>query len=348
MPRLARPRLNAILVALSQLLLLGALVLALRYVWVHETTDPVRLAGQPPHPLTVRPGQSAAAVAQSLAELGLLKHPLLFRVLVLVRGAGGRLQAGEYRLDGNLSLDGIVDKLVAGEVARYEVTFPEGKTYEEMAAIAAARGLDREAFLKAAREPAPIRDLDPQAQDLEGYLFPDTYDVAPQPDAARLVARMLERFRDVVGPLRPRLDERKLSLRRLVTLASIVELETARADERPRIAAVFLNRLAKGMLLQTDPSVIYALRLRGTWDGNIRKVDLQMDSPYNTYRFPGLPPGPIASPGKDALLAVLDPAPTKELYFVSRNDGSHEFSEDLGAHERAVTRFQRQRRRGGA
>jgi UPF0755 protein len=127
-----------------------------------------------------------------------------------------------------------------------------------------------------------------------------------------------------------------------------VELETARADERPRIAAVFLNRLARGMPLQTDPSVIYALRQRGTWDGNIRKPDLQLDSPYNTYRFPGLPPGPIAAPGRESLLAVLSPAPTKDLYFVSRNDGSHEFSEDLASHERAVTRFQRQRPRGGA
>lgn len=348
MPRPKSPRPSQILLALWQLLLLGALILALRYVWVHETTDPVRRAGDPPHELTVRPGQSAANVAQALADLGLVKHPLLFRALVFHRGAGRSLQAGEYVFDGSPSLDDIVDKLVAGDVARYEVTFPEGKTYEEMAAIAAARGVDREAFLKAARDPAPIQDLDPDAKDLEGYLFPDTYEVTRKPDGPRLVARMLERFREVVVPLRPQLQERDLSLRRLVTLASIVELETARADERPRIAAVFLNRLAKGMLLQTDPSVIYALRQRGTWDGNIRKPDLQLDSPYNTYRFPGLPPGPLAAPGRDSLLAVLSPAPTKDLYFVSRNDGSHEFSEDLASHERAVTRFQRQRRGGGA
>jgi UPF0755 protein len=348
MPRLTRPRPSQILLALSQLLLLGALLLALRYVWVHETTDPVRRAEDPPHELTVRPGQSAGAVAQALAERGLVKHPWLFRALVLHRGTGRSLQAGEYIFEGTLSLDDIVDKLVAGEVARYEVTFPEGKTYEEMAAIASARGVDAKAFLKAARDPAPIRDLDPEAKDLEGYLFPDTYEVTRTTDAPRLVARMLERFREVVVPLRPKLEQRELSLRHLVTLASIVELETARADERPRIAAVFLNRLAKGMLLQTDPSVIYALRQRGSWDGNIRKPDLQLDSPYNTYRFSGLPPGPIAAPGKESLLAVLSPAPTKDLYFVSRNDGSHEFNEDLASHERAVTRYQRQRRRGGA
>ena len=128
-----------------------------------------------------------------------------------------------------------------------------------------------------------------------------------------------------------------------MTLASIVELETARASERPRIAAVFLNRLEKGMPLQTDPSIIYALKKAGRWDGNIRKRDLDIDSPYNTYRRPGLPPGPLGSPGREAILAVLEPAETKELYFVSRNDGTHEFSETLVEHNRAVDRYQRRR-----
>ncbi len=346
MPRPASPRVSAILGAVWQLLLLGCLALALRYAWIHETTDPVRLAGAPPHAFTVRPGQSAAAVAEGLSFIGLVKRPAQFRALVFVRGDGARLQAGDYLFDGTLSLQDIVDKLVRGDVARYDVTFPEGKTLEEMADLAASKGVDRAAFLKAARDPEPIRGLDPDAKDLEGYLFPDTYDVGAKPEAARLVARMLGRFRAVVLPLRPRLLERNLGIRQLVTLASIVELETGRAEERPRIAAVFLNRLAKGMLLQTDPTVIYALRQKGTWDGNIRKADLQLDSPYNTYRVIGLPPGPIASPGRDALLAVLEPAATQDLYFVSRNDGSHEFSDNLAAHERAVTRFQR--RRGGA
>jgi UPF0755 protein len=295
----------------------------------------------------VRPGQSAASIGEELARIGLLDRPGLFRALVFVRGDGSRLQAGEYVFDGTLSLEELVDKLVRGEVARFEVTFPEGRTIEDMADLAAAKGADRDAFLKAARDPQPIRDLDADAKDLEGYLFPDTYDVGRRPDAARLVARMLARFRAVVEPERPRLAERKLNVRELVTLASIVEMETGRADERPRIAAVFLNRLAKGMPLQTDPTVIYALRLKGTWDGNIRKPDLLIDSPYNTYRYPGLPPGPIASPGRDAIRAVLEPAPVHDLYFVSRNDGSHEFSETLAAHESAVTRYQRQRRRGG-
>src|SRR5262249_58154085 len=125
------------------------------------------------------------------------------------------------------------------------------------------------------------------------------------------------------------------TLRQVVTLASIVELETARPDERPRVAAVFLNRLQKKMPLQTDPTVIYALRQAGTWDGNIRRDDLEVDSPYNTYRFPGLPPGPIACPGREAIRAVLEPLPSDDLYFVSRDDGSHQFSRTLTEHERA-------------
>jgi UPF0755 protein len=191
-----------------------------------------------------------------------------------------------------------------------------------------------------------IASLDSDATDLEGYLFPDTYDIPLRDDpAANLIDAMLARFRGVIAPLRPQLATSDLSLRELVTLASLVELETAQGSERPRIAAVFLNRLQRRMRLQTDPTVIYALRLRGGYDGNIRKRDLDIDSPYNTYRYAGLPPGPIASPGREALHAVLQPAAGDELYFVSRNDGTHHFSHTLREHERAVDRYQRRRRR---
>ena len=147
----------------------------------------------------------------------------------------------------------------------------------------------------------------------------------------------------MIGPELARIGALKMTVREVVTLASIVELETARADERPRIAAVFLNRLVKGMPLQTDPTVIYALKKKGTWNGNIRHKDLELESPFNTYRVAGLPPGPIASPGREALLAVLQPAPVKDLYFVSRNDGSHQFSETLAEHNKAVDTYQKRR-----
>ncbi len=333
-------------------LLRGAVLLALlaataKYAWEYETTRrPMRLASEAPHPLAIEPGASAESIGEALRGLGLVSHPMVFRAYLLQRGDGARLRAGEYSFEGTLTLEDIVNKLVRGEVSRHDITFPEGRALGEMADIAASKGLSRDAFLKAAQQAALVRDLDPQAADLEGYLFPDTYDVGRRPDAAGvLVARMVQRFREVATPFLAALAERSLTLREAVTLASLVELETARADERSRIAAVFLNRLKKGMPLQTDPTVIYALRKAGTWDGNIRRKDLAIESPYNTYRYPGLPPGPIGSPGREALQAVMAPADVKDLYFVSRNDGSHEFSETLAQHERAVDRYQRHRPR---
>jgi UPF0755 protein len=164
------------------------------------------------------------------------------------------------------------------------------------------------------------------------------------------VKKMVHRFREVSAPMAEPVKQSGLSLREVVTLASLVELETARKDERPHIASVFLNRLKRHMPLQTDPTVIYALRRAGTWDGNIHKEDLDVASPYNTYRVAGLPPGPIAAPGREALRAVLEPMPSDDLYFVSRNDGSHQFSRTLAEHQRAVDLYQRHRRAqlGGA
>jgi UPF0755 protein len=293
----------------------------------------------------VGPGSSARHVARDLAALGFTHHPLFFRVLASAREAGAHLKAGEYTLEGSLSLSEVLDKLVRGDVVRRLVTFPEGKSIGEMAQLVErSAGLAAEDFLKAARDPRPMCDLDPDASSLEGYLFPDTYVVQRTPDAAaQLVARMVHRFRDVVRPELPRYRERGLTLRQAVTLASLVELETAQGNERPRIAAVFLNRLKKKMLLQTDPTVIYALREAGRYDGNIRKADLQIASPYNTYVHAGLPPGPIAAPGRAALRAVAEPAQVEELFFVSRNDGTHVFSTTLADHERAVDRYQRRR-----
>jgi UPF0755 protein len=329
---------------LLRLLLLLVLALGLRLVWVLETRAPVRKPGAAAQSLVVPPGASADAIGRQLREMGLVRHPLVFRLLILARRQGGALQAGTYEFDGPLSLAQIADMLARGEVVRKEVTFPEGKAIEEMADIAEAKGIAAEEFVAAARDPSLIRDLDPLAGDLEGYLFPDTYDLPAGSDrGAVLVQRMVQRFRDVIAPLQGDLSAQGLTLREVVTLASVVEKETAQPFERPRIAAVFRNRLQKRMPLQTDPTVIYALRKAGRWDGNIRKKDLDIDSPYNTYRRAGLPPGPIASPGREAILAALHPADTKDLYFVSRNDGSHHFSETLAEHERAVDRYQRAR-----
>jgi UPF0755 protein len=329
---------------LRRLLFIVLLAAALYGAWWHQTRWPVRSASDPPQRLLIEPGTGVRQIGRQLQGLGLVSHPEVFRVLVIERGAAGTLKAGEYELAGRMSLSDIVDKMARGDVVRRFVTFPEGRNLEEMAAIVAAQGLPASTFLGAAKDPTPIADLDPKAGDLEGYLFPDTYEIPPRPDAAVIVARRaVERFRKLITPELPAVQQSGYTLREVVTLASVVEIETAVPAERPRVAAVFLNRLRHHMPLQTDPTVIFAMRKAGTWDGNIRKRDLGIDSPYNTYRYPGLPPGPIASPGLESIRAVLHPAASDELYFVSRNDGSHHFSRTLAEHQRAVDHYQRGR-----
>jgi UPF0755 protein len=206
-------------------------------------------------------------------------------------------------------------------------------------------------FTRAAGDASLIRDLDPAAGDLEGYLFPETYALPRGTPATRLIAMMVERFRATYTALPAGgTDELELSLRQLVTLASLVEKETAKAEERPLVSAVYRNRLKRNMPMQADPTVVYALAKAGTYDGNIQKHDLGFDSPYNTYKYPGLPPGPIASPGRAALEAALAPADVAYLYFVSRNDGSHAFADTLTEHnanvyEHQVLHFRRLRGR---
>jgi UPF0755 protein len=244
-------------------LLLVVILAAVAYgAWFHETQWPVRGAGDPPQPLVVAQGAGVLDIGRQLQQLGLVRHPEVFRFYVLSRGETGRLRAGEYALEGSMSLEQIVDKLVRGDVVRHVVTFPEGTNLEDMARLAAVKGIPVEAFLAAARNPELIKDLDPDARDLEGYLFPDTYDIPRGAEpAAQLVARMVKRFRAVMAPELARLPSGR-TLRQVVTLASIVETETARPEERPRVTAVFLNRLQRRMPLQTDPTVIYAAQGR--------------------------------------------------------------------------------------
>jgi UPF0755 protein len=223
-----------------------------------------------------------------------------------------------------------------------------------MARVFEERGFGPAAdFERAAANATLIHDLDPLATDLEGYLFPETYALPRGTSADELVRQMVELFKRLYGePLRADAARAGLTTREVVTLASLVEKETARADERPLVAAVYRNRLRIGMGMQADPTVIYALQKAGRYDGNLTRADLQFDSPYNTYRYGGLPPGPIAAPGLAAIEAVLRPAPVSYLYFVSRNDGSHVFAATLAEHNRNVQEWQvryfrdrRQRRR---
>ena len=287
-------------------------------------------------------GSGSAPIGARLVEAGVIRDLATYRLALWLSRQGRHLKAGEYRFDRAMTPIAVIDKIARGDVYVISVTFPEGLTAAEMGKIFEAHGLGTAAsFVQAAKDPAPIRDLDPAAHDLEGYLFPETYALPRHTDAAKLVRMMVARFEKVFTPdLRQAAAARHLTVRQAVTLASIVEKETARADERPLVAAVYTTRLRIGMPLQCDPTVIYALAKAGRYDGNIHKDDLSFDSPYNTYRYPGLPPGPIASPGRASLDAALHPADADFLYFVSRNDGSHEFSRTLEEHNRNVQKFQ--------
>jgi len=299
-------------------------------------------------------GSGTSAIGARLVASGVVRDTLTFRAALWMSGRARRLQAGEYRFDQALTPAQVIDKIARGDVYVVTLTFPEGLTISDMAAIVESHGFGpAAAFVQAAKDVSLIRAIDPAASDLEGYLFPETYSLPRHTDAPAIVRLMIARFLRVFGPdLRQAAESRGLSVRQAVTLASIVEKETARPDERPLIAAVYTTRLRVGMPLQCDPTVIYALQRAGRYDGNIHKVDLSIDSPYNTYRHPGLPPGPIAAPGKGALEAAVHPADADFLYFVSRNDGTHAFARTLEEHNRNVQKYQvqyfRDLRAGGA
>ena len=290
----------------------------------------------------VPPGLGVTAIGRRLVAAGVVPDLLTYRIAVRMRGAERALEAGEYRFDRPASPLEVVSRLVRGDAHLLSVTFPEGLTIREMSAVFAASGLGNEQdFLKAARDASLVRGFDPRATDLEGYLFPDTYRMPRRTTAPELVARMVARFEQVAGPeWRTSAKASGLTVRQAVTLASLVEKETALPGERPVVAAVYRNRLKKGMALQCDPTVIYALQRAGRYTGNLTRADLAFDSPYNTYRRAGLPPGPIAAPGKASLEAAVAAADVAFLYFVSRNDGSHAFAETLADHNRHVREFQ--------
>lgn len=293
----------------------------------------------------VPPGSSVAAIARRLVDAGVVADPLTFRIAARILGADRRLQAGEYRFAEPATPFDVIDRLARGDVYSHAITFPEGLTAREMAQIFGRSGLGAAAdFERAAAAGARAAAFDPGARTLEGYLFPDTYllprDSGPDGTVAAMVARFERAFDE---GLRAAATERGMNVRRAVTLASLIEKETSRPDERAIVSGVYHNRLRIRMPLQCDPTVIYALMLAGRWNGNLRREDLQMNSPYNTYRFAGLPPGPIASPGRPALEAAVRPADVPYLYFVSRNDGSHVFATTLAEHNRNVDQWQRRR-----
>ena len=287
-------------------------------------------------------GAGSPEIRRRLLDAGVVSNDFVLRAAMWWSGRSRSLQAGEYRFDQPISPLAVVDKIASGDVYTQRLTFPEGLTIAEMAKVFESRGFgSAQAFIKAAGTGALVKDLDARARDLEGYLFPETYSLPRRADASRVVEMMVDRFRaSYDDTLRARAESQQMTTRQVVTLASLIEKETARADERPLVAAVYRNRLKLGMGMQADPTVVYALTKAGKYNGNIRRDDLNFDSPYNTYRYPGLPPGPIAAPGRASLDAALSPADVPYLYFVSRNDGSHVFAATLKEHNANVYQYQ--------
>lgn len=322
-------------------LVAGALAVA---AWlVMGVERPFKGYDAPEQFVDIQPGSSRAAIGRSLVQAGVVRSEATFRIAVWMRGAGRRLQAGEYRFDSPMTALDVVDKIRRGDVFLQPITFPEGLTLRQMGDIFETRGFGSPRdFLKAAKHVELIADLDPDARDLEGYLFPETYTLKRNSTADQLIARMVESFRKVLTPeLRQQAESHGLTVRQLVTLASLVEKETAKPEERPLVAAVYVNRVRDRIALYCDPTVIYALERAGRYTGNLTKEDLRFDSPYNTYRYAGLPPGPIAAPSRGSLEAAANPADVPYLYFVSRNDGSHVFATTLEEHNRNVYEYQK-------
>ncbi len=298
-------------------------------------------AFEPPTVVEVRRGEPFLALARRLADAGAIADPRVFTMLARWRGDDRRVRSGEYELSGNATGPEVLEALVSGRQRLRMVTIPEGLTLEQIALLLESAGLGAaERFRALATDQAFIARLGLPAPHLEGYLFPDTYAFESGATPEEVVTRMTARFREMFTPdLAQSAADRGLTVDQAVTLASIIEKEAAVAAERPTISAVFHNRLKRGMPLQSDPTVLYGVE--GS-NGRIRSADLVRATPYNTYVIPGLPPGPIANPGRASLEAAVRPADgVTALYFVARNDRTHEFNDTLAAHNRAVNRWQR-------
>ena len=308
-----------------------------------QVVQPYRGYDQPEVFVDIPSGSGPARIGEQLAQAGVVRDPAIFRVALLISGRARALKAGEYRFTQPMHALDVIDKIARGDVYKRLLTFREGLTIDEMAQVFEEKGFGKaEDFRKAAMDPKLVADLDPSAPDLEGYLFPETYSLPRDTPAAAIVEQMVAGFKNAFTPeMRNAVAASGLSVRQLVTLASLVEKETGAGDERPLVAAVYRNRLRIGMPMQADPTVIFALQKAGKYNGNLTREHLrELDSPYNTYRYAGLPPGPIAAPGKASLQAAVKPADADYLYFVSKNDGTHVFASTLDEHNRNVFTWQ--------
>ena len=311
-------------------------------VWCYLDTPPAGDGAM--KSIEIPSGTSFAQVASLLEREGIIAGSERFRWLAWLKRVEKEIKAGDYTFNTAMRPSAVLQMLVEGRYKTITVTIPEGFTVAQIAQVLQKNGLgDKEHFLNCASDPLFVHSLGIKGDSLEGFLFPDTYKVRKGMAEELILREMVSRFHDVFsGEYIERLQELDLSREEVVTLASIIEKETSDTSERYLIAAVFHNRLKRGMLLQSDPTVIYGLK---DFNGNLTKDDLKTSSPYNTYLMKGLPPRPIANPGEESIKAALYPSPEKYLYFVSKNNGTHHFSTTLGEHNRAVDRYQRKRNR---
>jgi len=301
--------------------------------WAWAVYAPVTPPGN--ESVLLHSGYSTRRIAIELKQAGVIRSVFAFRVWQLLHPKLS-LKAGEYLFDRAASTRQVHDRIARGDIYFHVVTIPEGYTMFDIAKAMEDAGLgSAQDFLKIAKTRNDlISDLAPEAKSLEGYLFPNTYQFTRTQSRGEMVGAMVHQFRQVAQQIGLNSDVHKT-----VTMASIVEKETAAPDERPMVASVYYNRLAHRIALDADPSVIYALLLAGNYSGSLHHADLAVNSPYNTYRFPGLPPGPIGNPGQSSLAAAMHPATTEFFYFVSDGNGHHRFARDLNEHNRNVAAY---------
>ncbi len=331
---------------LAVVVVLAVLYIAVRIAIGAAVTildTPYGRVGSPPRDVTIARGASAADVADTLQAAGVVRSATTLSWWLRYSETAGQIHVGEYRFTGPLSIRQVAEIITEGRVLLFPVTVLEGATRWQVAEALAEAGFGSygEAW-DATGDITLIADLDAAATDLEGYLFPDTYHAPRGSSAAEIVGMMVARSRRIWSEERQaRAADLGFDLRKTMTFASLVEAETALAEERRIVSGVYHNRLERRMLLGCDPTLLYALRRDGRTDRNIRRADFANESPYNTYKFPGLPPGPIGNPGEASIDAALKPAEVDYLYFVGRNDGSHAFSRTLREHNANVNRYQR-------
>jgi UPF0755 protein len=299
--------------------------------------------------ITIEPGTGTQAIIARLAEAGIVHHPTALKIYLKLTGRGGALKAGDYKFPSPISPLQAIGKIERAEVVLERVTIPEGFNRFEIAETLAAKTgkATVDEFLKLTEDQTAIEQIAPTVRDLEGYLFPDTYNYTAKTTPEELVRAMVSRFEEVFTPeWMTRASELGLTVNQVVTLASMIEEEARVPDERPLVASVFMNRLKRGMPLASDPTFIYAAVLAHDYDGNPNQPRHRMRlSPYNTYLVPGLPPGPISSPGRASLEAALYPAKSDYLYFVvNGTSGRHKFSRTAAEHDEAVNEYRRQQR----